>query len=58
MRTDAGRPWEGENTSLKIELAHTSNYWPRTATFSMERHGYVIEYSEAEVKGYLDINEE
>jgi hypothetical protein len=52
----AGRPWEGDNTSLKAELVHTSTYWPGIATPAMKQAGYPVEYSEAEVEECLDID--
>lgn len=52
----AGRPWEGDNTSLKAELVHASNYWPNIATSEMKGAGFPVKYSEAEVTECLDID--
>jgi len=52
----AGRPWEGDNTSLKAELVHASTYWSDIATSAMKRAGFPAKYSEAEVTECLDID--
>jgi hypothetical protein len=53
----AGRPWEGDNNSLKAELIQTSAYRPGIATSAMKHAEYPVEYYEAEVKECLDIDE-
>ena len=50
----AGRPWEGDNTSLKAELVRTSVYWPDIATSAMKQAAYPAEYFEAEDCGRTD----
>lgn len=52
----AGRPWEGNNTSLKAELVQTSTYWPGIATSSMQRADFPVTYSEAEATECLKID--
>jgi hypothetical protein len=52
----AGRPWEGDNTSLKAELVHTLIYWADVATSAMKGAGLPAKYSETEVTECLDID--
>lgn len=52
----AGRPWEGDNTSLKAELANASTYWSDIASPEMKGAKFPVKYSEAEVSKCLDID--
>jgi hypothetical protein len=52
----AGRPWEGDNTSLKAELIQASQYWPEIATPAMKDAAFPITYSDSEVAACLDID--
>ncbi|OJD22272.1 hypothetical protein ACJ73_06381 [Blastomyces percursus] len=51
-----GRPWEGDNTSLKAELVHASTYWPGIATSAMKQAVFPANYSEVQVAECLDID--
>ncbi|KAH9882972.1 hypothetical protein J1614_000338 [Plenodomus biglobosus] len=53
----AGRPWEGDNTSLKAELIQASAYWPDIATLAMKQAEFPVKYSESEVTECLAIDE-
>jgi hypothetical protein len=53
----AGRPWEGDNTSLKAELVRTSTYWPDIATSAMKQAEFPVKFSEAEAAECLHIDE-
>jgi hypothetical protein len=52
----AGRPWEGDNTSLKAELIRASTYWPEIATSGMKQAEFPAKYSEAEATECLNID--
>jgi hypothetical protein len=52
----AGRPWEGDNTSLKAELVQTSTYWPDIATSAMKEANFPVEYPDADVTDCLNID--
>lgn len=52
----AGKPWEGDNTSLKAELIHSSAYWPAIACSAMKQTEFPVHYPDAEVQKCLDIN--
>ncbi|KAH7400575.1 hypothetical protein DE146DRAFT_467040 [Phaeosphaeria sp. MPI-PUGE-AT-0046c] len=52
----AGRPWEGDNTSLKAELIHASRHWPGIATAGMKGAAFPVQFSEAEVAAYLGVD--
>ncbi|WEW55174.1 hypothetical protein PRK78_000603 [Emydomyces testavorans] len=52
----AGRPWEGDNTTLKATLINTSSYWPAIASAHMKGTGYPLVYSEKEIEECLDID--
>ncbi|KAH4122821.1 hypothetical protein HBI81_104630 [Parastagonospora nodorum] len=52
----AGRPWEGDNTSLKAELVQTSNYWPDVATSAMKEANFPVKYPDADVTYCLEID--
>ncbi|KAH8732353.1 phosphotransferase family protein [Phaeosphaeriaceae sp. PMI808] len=52
----AGRPWEGDNTSLKAELVHASTCWPDIATSVMKRVDFPAKYSESEATECLGID--
>lgn len=49
-----GRPWEGNNATLKAQLINLSMSWSQIAPQS----GFPIEYSDAEIKQCLEINAE
>lgn len=52
----AGRPWEGDNTSLKAEIVQTSTYWPDIATSAMKEADFPVKYPDAEVTNCLEID--
>jgi hypothetical protein len=52
----AGRPWEGDNTSLKAELIQASEYWSDIATSTMKEAAFPVKYSDSEGVACLDIN--
>jgi hypothetical protein len=52
----AGRPWEGDNTSLKAELVQTSTYWPDIATSAMKESDFPVQYPDADVTNCLNID--
>jgi hypothetical protein len=52
----AGKPWEGDITSLKAELIHASTYWPAIACSTMKQAEFPVHYPDTEIKECLDIN--
>ena len=52
----AGRPWEGDNTSLKAELVQISTYWPDIATSAMKETNFPVKYPDADVTNCLNID--
>ncbi|KAL6705518.1 hypothetical protein ACN47E_006635 [Coniothyrium glycines] len=52
----AGRPWEGDNTSLKAELVQTSTYWPSIATSAMKETNFPVKYPDQDITNCLDID--
>ena len=54
----AGRPWEGDNTSLKAEIVQTATCWPEIATSAMKEADFPVKYFDAEVAECLRIDAE
>lgn len=52
----AGRPWEGDNISLKAEIIHASTHWRDIATSAMKEVGFPVEYPDADITDCLDID--
>ncbi|KAF2856195.1 hypothetical protein T440DRAFT_485328 [Plenodomus tracheiphilus IPT5] len=53
----AGRPWEGDNTSLKAELVQTSTYWPDIATSAMKESKFPVKYPDADqLRDFIGVN--
>ncbi|KAF1828917.1 hypothetical protein BDW02DRAFT_511165 [Decorospora gaudefroyi] len=52
----AGRPWEGDNTSLKAELIQASEYWPAIASLAMKDAAFPVKYPDSETAACLDID--
>lgn len=54
----AGRPWEGDNTTLKATLINAASYWPVLASGETKesKMGYPLAYSEEETKRCLEID--
>ncbi|KAF2726659.1 hypothetical protein EJ04DRAFT_452903 [Polyplosphaeria fusca] len=53
----AGRPWEGDNTSLKAELVQTSTYWPDIATSAMKEANFPVKYPDGDqLRDFIGIN--
>ncbi|KAF2156988.1 serine/threonine protein kinase [Myriangium duriaei CBS 260.36] len=52
----AGRPWEGDNTSLKAELIHVSENWPAIASAQAKDMPFPIQFTDEEIRECLDID--
>ncbi|UPX16688.1 uncharacterized protein EKO05_0007076 [Ascochyta rabiei] len=52
----AGRPWEGDNASLKAELVQMSTYWPDIAISAMKEAKFPVKYPDADVADCLNID--
>ncbi|KAF1919121.1 phosphotransferase family protein [Ampelomyces quisqualis] len=52
----AGRPWEGDNTSLKAAIVQTSTYWPDIATSAMKEANFPVKYPDTDVANCLHID--
>ena len=53
----AGRPWEGDSTSLKAELTRVSKLWHKIASSSPIKTQFPVPYSDTEMKECLAIDE-
>lgn len=53
----AGRPWEGDNTSLKAEIIKVSEHWPDVASPQAKSCPFPIQYTNEEITQCLAIDE-
>lgn len=51
----AGRPWEGDNTSLKAELIHACRQWPKIARSRARHAPCPVHFSKEEEAACLEI---